>query len=604
MFYSRIHHIVTLQFNIETRDFGGAVMKMKKKKLIIIIGAVVLIILGTVFALTKGNTSVETVITKSVALKGDIKNTISGTGTVEPIDEYTIVATSKGEILFDDVEVGKTVKKGDLLYVVDSTDAENGVIKAKNSLEKQQMSYEQTLDTLKNLMIKAPFNGRISALYIEEGESINNGAKIADIVDDTVLTVKLPFIAADTKNIKMGDRADVYLEFSGQKVYGTVTKVSTGSYSNSYGALVSDIEISFENTGTILPNELVSAIINGYACNETGTANYKNKTTITSKTSGIVQTINFSEGDMVKESDMILELQNDSAVLNGKSGEVSLKDAKIALTEAEDNLNDCNIKSPIDGTVVDKYYKAGETLGESNNSQTLAIIADMSKLSFDMSIDELDIKNIGVGQKVNVTADALTNMTFEGEITNISILGSASNGVTTYPVTVVISEYEGLMPGMNVNAEIVSEEVKDVVMVPVTAISRGNVVLVTEDFANSLDINKTNNNLADNSKGNKSVAGQIVEMRNTPSGYKYIKVTTGLSNESHIEIKEGLNEGDEVYVISTAQKAVQTTSSTSSTGVGIGGMGMPMGQMPMNGGNFGGNSNRGSSTVRANSSQR
>ena len=57
-------------------------------------------------------------------------------------------------------------------------------------------------------------------------------------------------------------------------------------------------------------------------------------------------------------------------------------------------------------------------------------------------------------------------------------------------VTVVISDYDGLLPGMNVTAEIVSEEVTDVIMVPTSAVSRGDVVLVKEEFANSLQVNK------------------------------------------------------------------------------------------------------------------
>lgn len=571
---------------------------MQKKKKIIIIGvAVVALIGGVVFAFTRGGNTTKTVITKVAAQRGNISNTISGSGTVNPIEDYTIVTTVTGEILSDNVEIGQEYKKGDLLYVIDNTDAKNNITKAQNSLEKQKMSYEQATDNVANLTIKAPFSGRIANLYVEEGDSINNGTKIADLVDSGTLVVKLPFLATDAKNIAARDKASVYLELIGEEVSGTVEKVATGSYTNSYGAIVTDIEISFTNPGNLLSGELVSATIGNYACNSTGTANYKNETALTSKTSGTIETLNFSNGDLVNNGDVILTITNDSTLLNKKSAQLSLSEAEISLEEANEAYNDCTVLSPIDGTVTYKYYKAGDELTRTE-STTLAVIADMSKLSFSMSIDELDIKSIKLGQKVIVTADALTGQEFEGEITNISIVGSTSSGVTTYPVTVVISDYDGLLPGMNVTAEIVSEEVENVIMVPTSAVSRGDVVLVKEDYANSLEVNK-NKTSSEDEEGKKKTAspGEIVEMRNTPEGYKYIKVTTGLSSSDYIEIKEGLTDGAEVYVVSTVSKNSSNSSTTSSNGMmgGVtGGANMaPMGDMgggsfPSGGGNFSG----------------
>lgn len=564
---------------------------MQKKKKIIIIGVSVLVLIGgVVFAFSRGNNTQKTVISKVTAQKGNISNTISGSGTVNPIEDYTIVTTVTGEILSDNVEIGQEYKKGDLLYVIDNTDAKNNITKAQNSLEKQKMSYEQAIDNVENLTLKAPFSGRIANLYVEEGDSINNGTKIADLVDSNTLTVKLPFLATDAKYINKGNTARVYLELLGEEIEGTVENVATGKYTNSYGAIVTDVEISFKNPGNLLSGELVSATVGNYACNSTGTANYKNETVLTSKTSGTIEKLNFSNGDLVNNNDVILTIENDSTLLSKKSAQLSLNEAQISLEEANEAYNDCTVTSPIDGTVTYKYYKAGDELTRTE-STTLAVIADMSKLSFEMSIDELDIKSIALGQKVIVTADALTGQEFEGEITNISIVGSASSGVTTYPVTVVISDYDGLLPGMNVTAEIVSEEVTDVVMVPTSAVSRGDVVLVKEDYANSLEVNKnkTTDENSENQKNKTTLPGEIVEMRNTPEGYKYIKVTTGLSSSDYIEIKEGLSEGAEVYVISTVTENSSSSSSSSSSGMfGQMGGGASMGSMPM--GDMGGGS--------------
>lgn len=580
---------------------------MRKKK-IIIIGIGALILIGASFFMfnKKGNT-LETTITKVNAIKGDISNTISSSGTVGPIEEYVITTAVTGEILLDNVEIGQEYQKGELLYTIDSTDAQNAIIRAENSLEKQKLSYEQVQENLTNLVITAPFSGRISKLYVEDGDKVNNGTKIMDLVDSSMLKVTLPFLANDAKNITKGNKATIYIESTGEEVVGMVENVATGSYVNSYGALVTDIEISFNNPGNLLNETTVSAMVGVYACNLAGSATYKNNETITAEASGKIVTLNYLEGDNIDKYSVILELEDANTVLNNKTASLSLKDAEIALQEAKADLADCTITSPITGVVTYKYYKEGEKI-TNNNSTTLAVIADMSKLTFTMSIDELDIKNIELGQEVIVTADALQNKAFKGVITNINIIGSTSSGVTTYPVTVEISEYEGLLPGMNVSAEIISEKVTDVVKVPTSSVSRGDVVLVKEDFAKSLGVNKnykepstetsTTNTKVNNRKTYNP--GEIVDMPNTPEGYKYIKVKTGLSDTDYIEITEGIEAGTEVYVISIARKNSETSTNTAGFG-GMGPMGggmMPTGGMPAGGmqgnRNFsGGNNQRG-----------
>ncbi len=86
--------------------------------------------------------------------------------------------------------------------------------------------------------------------------------------------------------------------------------------------------------------------------------------------------------------------------------------------------------------MIEKDYKVGDTIDSSSSGKTLAIIYDLSSLVFEMSIDELDVGSVKVGQGVSVTADALEGQEFTGAVETVSINGTTSNGVTTYPVTV------------------------------------------------------------------------------------------------------------------------------------------------------------------------
>lgn len=174
--------------------------------------------------------------------------------------------------------------------------------------------------------------------------------------------------------------------------------------------------------------------------------------------------LSLRQGDAVEQGELLFTLENSSLLVSSQSSALSLENAEISLADSYDALNDYNITAPISGTVIQKDYKAGDTLD--SNKTSLAVVADMSSLTFTMQIDELDVQELSEGQRVVVTADAVEGKSFDGVITSIGIIGTSSSGVTTYPVEVVIEEYEGLLPGMNVTAEIITEEVTDTVRIP------------------------------------------------------------------------------------------------------------------------------------------
>ena len=117
-------------------------------------------------------------------------------------------------------------------------------------------------------------------------------------------------------------------------------------------------------------------------------------------------------------------------------------------------------------------------MASQQGSTSMAVIADLSALTMTMNIDELDISSVKVGQDVEVTADALENQVFHGVVNKVSVIGTSQNGVTTYPVEVLLSDVENtdLIPGMNVSATIVLEKKDDVLLIPTTAVKRGNKV--------------------------------------------------------------------------------------------------------------------------------
>ncbi|MEG1988630.1 MAG: efflux RND transporter periplasmic adaptor subunit, partial [Oscillibacter sp.] len=211
-----------------------------------------------------------------------------------------------------------------------------------------------------------------------------------------------------------------------------------------------------------------------------------------------------------------------------------VRNAQLGVKSAQNAVDNYHISSPIAGTVIEKKFKAGDMV-EGMNSGSLAIIFDLSYLKLTMNVDELDIGKVQVGQKVTITADALEGDSFTGRVDKISINGTTNNGVTTYPVDIVIQEYGRLLPGMNVSASIIGEELKNVLCVPVDAVSRGNVITVPGEGAM-------------NAEGTGVVDITKLEERT---------VELGRNDDAYIEVLSGLDDGETVLIQNQSSNLMQ-----------------------------------------------
>ena len=147
-----------------------------------------------------------------------------------------------------------------------------------------------------------------------------------------------------------------------------------------------------------------------------------------------------------------------------------MKNAENKLENTQDTIGDYTITAPISGTVITKNAKAGDKITKGTSGNTvMAVIYDLSAMTLSMSVDELDVGSVKAGQTVEITADAVEGETFTGTVTNVSLEGSYSNGVTNYPVTVTLEETGDLLPGMNVDATIILDSAQDALCIPAGA---------------------------------------------------------------------------------------------------------------------------------------
>lgn len=550
-----------------------------KKVLRIVIALVLVAAIGFTafqFLMKKDAGSGEEQVRTATVERQTIQSSISSSGTLAALDTYTITSLVSGEVISADFEKGDEVQKGDVLYRIDTDSVDQKIDSAQTNLERAQKKYQDALKNYndaaqdyRSLDYSSPEEGYVKTLYVEAGDTIKSGDKIADVYNDKTMVLKVPFLSADAENISVGSTAQVQILETYETLEGTVTAVNTMEQTLSGGSVVRMVTIQVQNPGGLSTNSTASATVNGVVCSGDGTFSVLLEKTVTAEYGGEIASVHVQEGGYVHQGAALFTLTRESAddaLKNVKdqleSAEQSVEDARTSLENQEDSLSDYEITAPISGQVIVKNTKAGDTLNSGgNNTTTMAVIYDMSALTFDMNVDELDILSIEVGQKVQVTVDAFEGESFTGKVTNVSLQSTSSNGVTQYPVTVQMDEVGELLPGMNVNGEIIIEEAENVLAVPAQALMRGDTVYIQDDSVQEAD-------------------GRV------PAGFRSVEVETGLISQDYVEIKSGLSEGDVVYI--------DPTSSTETTTFAMGGMpggGMPGGgggAMPTGGGGGGG----------------
>lgn len=474
----------------------------------------------------------------------DITVSVSGTATVQPNDSYQVTSAVRGEILEAPFEEGDTVAEGDLLYTFDSSDVKNAIQRAQVSVEQAQLSYNDAQRGQDDLTITANASGVITSLSVEEGDSVTMGSVVASIVDRDTVKLTVPFHSQAIAGLWVGQSAQVTVSGTTETLTGTVTEIGAVDQVSAGGALTRNVTIEVTNPGGITEGSTGTATVNGQACAGAGSFAYRSSKTVTSSANGDVTGLSVKEGDRVSDGQVLCTLSASSTESQIENARLNLKSAQLALQSNQDALDDYTITSPISGTVVEKNYKAGDDL--STATGPLAVIFDLSSLKLEMQVDELYIGQIKIGQTVEITADALEGQTFTGYVSRININGVTLNGVTSYPVTITIDDAGELLPGMNVNAEILVERAEQVLAVPVSAVQRGNTVLLPGEGAIGKD-------------------GSI-----DPDKLTSQDVTLGRNDEDYIEITSGLSEGDTVVVkqeISTLMDLMMSMNGGASAGM-------------------------------------
>jgi HlyD family secretion protein len=324
--------------------------------------------------------------------------------------------------------------------------------------------------------------------------------------------------------------------------------------------------------------------------------------------------------DELFKSQSITEQEHENALLDYANARAEVVRARVAVDDAQNQMDDTNVRAPIGGTIIEKLVERGQVISsptrDVGGGTVLLRMADLALVQVRTLVDETDIGKIQVGQRATVTVDAYPNRPFEGTVVKIEPQAITEQNVTMFPVQVRIDNRGGMLrPGMNAEVEIHVGEREGVLAVPNAALrtrrdvgsaaqvlglspeavqrelaaqapTRGaggqatmggsTVDRVPSDTGRPARMRRTAGPGGGRSRSaDPSFGGRYIVFVKRPEGPKPVWIRTGLTDLDYSEVVDGLQESDSVLILPSASLVQSQEESRERINRITGGGGLP-----------------------------
>jgi len=232
-----------------------------------------------------------------------------------------------------------------------------------------------------------------------------------------------------------------------------------------------------------------------------------------------------------------------------RAKKITIQQKEDALLSAQQSLADHYVRAPFDGVVASIDVETGESV----SSSAIATLITKQKIA-EITLNEIDIAQVEVGQKANITFDAVEDLNITGAVVEVDMLGTVTQGVVTYGVKIAFdTQDERVKPGMTLSTSIITQAKPDTLMVQSSAIKQQGDISYVE--------------LVDGQIAEASATANIANAVSA-SDLRTQAIQTGLSNDTMTEVIDGLKEGD-LAVTQTISSSLSSSQSQQNTGGGF-----------------------------------
>ena len=568
---------------------------------------------------------------RAVVTRGAMEETVYGTGTTSARNQTNVLAGADGTLTDLRVSVGDEVKAGDILAVLTNADLDDEITDLEFDLWELDDTILDTGVGSKVTAVEAPAAGRVMAIYAGVGDDalavFRREGALAIISTDGRMKVELSDVDASA-GVALNDKLTVTGgDFTAEGTVVDLTRQGTS------------LTLTIQDDSLPMGASVAVATMDGVTL---GTATLEvNKPMAVSSYGGTIESVHTQVGKNVKRGETLFKLTDSPITLKLENLRLQRETANKSLEEAKEQRENLIVIAPCDGTIATLNVSEGD---EITNGALIGSILEGEDMNLTIAVDELDVVEVAVGQKVKITVDALSDAEMDGEVYKIAPVGSNSGGVTTYDVELTFDAVgSGVRSGMNATGEITVASTDDTLYVPVEALMTigdatylmvengdgqtaaipdfGGMTLpdnadfggmtppdgaptdATGDTAETSDSGETAQR-----RGRGDFAAQQTEQESSNAFTKavaavktwlyegvnndtqqvsgsLVKVETGMQNDDYVEILSGVSEDDIVLYTGS--------SSDSSSGMMMGMMNMGGGNGGDRGGNRGGNGGMG-----------
>lgn len=532
----------------------------------------------------------------SQVTRGALTTVVSGTGQVSALSQVDLKPEASGKIIYVGVKVGDEVKLGTLLASIDATDALKSVRDAESSLVSAQLALEKLEAPVDDLSLLQSENSLTQSMESKQNaiDSLDKAYEDGfNTMSNTFL--EIPSMMSGLHDLLFGYNLDVMqtnvdwyanvgsacTDDDGFKVNKYRTEVLT-----SYDKVKKAFDLSYEHfksasrfsaTSTIedligetyetvkllaeavkntnnyldfIQDAMVNCInkmnvpammttqqnsLNTYI--GTTNSNLLSLLSIKNTIADSKNTIVSSERSITEKTISLANLKSGPDPLDIRSQKLVIQQKEDALQSAKENLAKYSVRAPFAGVLAVFTAKKGDTASSGSSLGTLITKQRIATIS----LNEVDVAKVKVGQKAIITFDAVEDLNITGEVVEVDALGTTSQGVVSYSVKIAFDiQDDRVKPGMSVSVNIILSTKPDVLMVSSSAIKTKNGGSYVEVL-----VNESSNE--------------------APSGTEQKDIVTGVSNDTMTEIVSGLNEGENV--VTQTISSVHASTATSQTTV-------------------------------------
>jgi len=528
-----------------------------------------------------------TYVTK-VAEKDTLVQSVSGSGQIASLNDLDLKSQASGKITYIGVNNGQKLKTGQLILQIDPSDALENIRDAETNLETAQLSLENLLEPPDTLSLMQAENNLIDAKQSKIDAENNLEDEYEDAYNTIVdVFLDLPTVMAGLNNALYGyDIAEstiVLSDYSMNK--STLISTFSSSYYDEIKNLTKNAEDSYDTARNLYNDNFDKyKIINRSSDKETieklldetiettkaisetiksdiNLFNYwvdyrsqRNQVVFSKVTSwqsaleSYTSTINNRlssllsvqrsivnqkeaipqvERNIQEKTESLTKLKAGPDEFDLRSQQLNIIQKENALSDANENLADYYIYSPIDGIITNMDILKGNII--SNNTLVATLMTDQ-KIA-EINLNEIDVSDIKIGQKTSITIDAIDDLPISGEVIEIDAMGGISQNVVSYGVKISLDTQDlRIKSGMSISVSIIINIAQNNIIIQNSALKEDNTGTYVEILKD----------------------GQPVQ----------VTVETGLSNDTMTEITSGLTEGDQVITQTKTNGASSSTTSS------------------------------------------